>query len=72
MRHRLRSLVWTQWKTGKNRTKQLRAHGLDEHTARTAGYSSKGNWLMSESKALHRALSNQFFDSFGLVRLRRA
>ena len=72
VRHRLRSLIWTQWKTGKNRTKQLLARGLDRNTAHSAGYSSKGSWPLSESKALHRALPNLFFESIGLIRLRRA
>ncbi len=72
LRHRLRSLVWKQWKTGKNRTKQLRARGIDERTARMIGYSPKGCWPLSASKPLHQALSNKFFESIGLVRLRRA
>jgi RNA-directed DNA polymerase len=72
LRHRLRSLVWKQWKTGTNRTKQLRARGIDECTARKLGYSPKGCWPLSASKPLHQALSNKFFESIGLVRLRRA
>jgi RNA-directed DNA polymerase len=69
LRRRLRSLLWTRWKTAKQRYRELRRRGVGVDLAeRTAG-SSKGPWRVSGSHALSIALPNAFFDSLGLHRL---
>jgi len=69
LRRRLRSLLWTRWKTPNKRYRELRDHGVSNALARTTASSGKGPWPLSASKALSFALPNGFFDSLGLRRL---
>jgi RNA-directed DNA polymerase len=69
IRRRLRSLVWKQWKTPKQRRKQLVRGGVGKDSARRVAGSSKGPWVMSHTKHLHIALDDTFFRNLGLVRL---
>jgi len=69
LRHRLRSVVWKQWKRGKVRFAELRKRGVGvELAAKTAG-SAHGPWRLANSPALSIALPNAFFDSLGISRL---
>ena len=69
LRHRLRSVIWKQWKRGTIRFKELTARGVDRSlAARTAG-SSHGPWRLSHSRALDVALPIAYFDSLGIPRL---
>ena len=71
IRRRLRSLIWTQWKTRKQRYRKLRQPGVDEETARKNAGSSKGPWAMSKSPALSRAITNDYLHTtHGLFSLR--
>ena len=67
-RRRLRSYIWKQWKTIKNRRKALRKLGLIGKKLNIAS-SSKGPWRISNVKSLQIALPNRFFDRLGLYRL---
>jgi RNA-directed DNA polymerase len=69
LRRRLRSLVWTRWKTPNRRYRELRKQGVSHALASTTASSGKGPWPLSASKALSFALPNDFFDSLGLQRL---
>jgi RNA-directed DNA polymerase len=69
VRRRIRSVVWTQWKTTKQRRKQLLKLGVGLKLARAAAASSKGPWRLSGSTALQMALSNAHLQSLGLVSL---
>src|SRR5712692_8043282 len=69
IRHRLRSMIWKQWKRGKQRYAKLRQLGLGRDlAARTAG-SPHGPWHLANSPALSYALPLAYFDSLGLPRL---
>jgi RNA-directed DNA polymerase len=69
LRHRLRSVVWKQWKRGKVRFTELRKRGVSkELAAKTAG-SAHGPWRLANSPALSIALPNAYFDSLGIPRL---
>ena len=68
-RRRLRSLLWTRWKTPKKRYRELRGRGVLHDLAYKTASSGKGPWPISATKALSSALSNDFFDSLGLQRL---
>ena len=70
IRHRLRSAMWRQWKTCKNRYKQLEKLGVYTKEAAQIVVSSKGSWRLSRSKAVSIALSSSYFDSLGLPRLK--
>jgi RNA-directed DNA polymerase len=68
IRRRLRSLIWTQWKTAKQRYQQLRSLGVKARDAREFAGSSKGPWTLSASPILHAALSNaHLHKTLGLV-----
>jgi len=66
VRHRLRSLVWTQWKHGRRRFAELRRLGVTRDLAVKTAASSHGPWRISRSQALSFALPNAFFSSLGI------
>ena len=69
LRHRLRCLIWVQWKTSRRRLAELckrqRSRILAERTAR----SSKGPWRLSGGRAANLALPNAYFSKLGLPSL---
>ena len=68
-RHRLRSVIWKQWKRGSVRFAELRKRDIGKDlAARTAG-SAHGPWRLANSPALAIALPNAYFDSLGIPRL---
>lgn len=67
LRRRLRQLVWKQWKTPANRSRNLRARGVPEFWAKRAGGTSKQYWRLSASPPLNKALNNAYWDDLGLV-----
>jgi len=69
IRHRLRCLQWKQWKTYKNRVKELTKRGVNADLARSTAYSAKGPWRISDTPGVRIALPNKYFDSLGLRRL---
>jgi len=66
LRRRLRQVLWKQWKTPRNRYRNLRALGVSKYWAIRVGGSSKGCWRMSTSPPLQQALDNAFLHSLGL------
>lgn len=69
IRHRLRSLAWKQWKTGKTRYKELHKRGISPRLAAQTASSGLGPWRIGRSPALHVALSVAFFNKLGLPQL---
>src|SRR5216684_3584869 len=66
LRHRLRSVVWKQWKQGRTRFRELRKRGVgNDLAAQTAG-SPHGPWRIANSPALNLALPNASFAQLGL------
>ncbi len=66
LRRRIRSAYWRQWKTGRNRFKQLIKLGIRKDlSARTAG-SGKGPWRISCSPALNIGMPNSYFEKLGI------
>jgi RNA-directed DNA polymerase len=69
LRHRLRAVIWKQWKRGRVRFANLCALGVNRSmAARTAG-SAHGPWRIANSRALSYAFPISYFDSLGLPRL---
>ena len=66
LRRRLRQVLWKQWKTPRNRYRNLRALGVSKYWAIRVGGSSKGCWRMSVSPPLQQALDKAFLHSLGL------
>ena len=69
IRRRLRRIYWKQWKTYRNRKKELMKRGISEGIAHIVSWSSKGPWRMSQSPPVRIALSNNYFKKAGLIGL---
>jgi RNA-directed DNA polymerase len=69
IRHRLRSLVWKQWKRGRRRFAELVRRGVPRDLAAKTAGSSHGPWHLAKSPALHIALPTTYFAALGLPRL---
>jgi RNA-directed DNA polymerase len=69
LRHRLRSVIWKQWKRGSVRFAELRRRGVGKDLAAKAAGSAHGPWRLANSPALSFALPNAYFDSLGIPRL---
>ncbi len=70
IRHRLRSMIWKQWKRGKQRRYgKLRQYGVGKALAAQTVSSPHGPWRIANSPALSIALPLAYFDSLGLPRL---
>ena len=68
LRIRLRMIIWKQWKTIRNRIKQLRKCGFPEWMANAYGNSRKGS-MRCASSFMSRAIPKATFDKAGLVSL---
>jgi RNA-directed DNA polymerase len=69
IRRRLRSMIWKQWKHGKQRYAQLRQLGVSKELAAQTAGSLHGPWHLAKSPALSYALPISYFDSLGVPRL---
>jgi RNA-directed DNA polymerase len=67
--HRLRSLVWKQWKRGRRRFAELVRRGVSRALAAQTAASPHGPWRLAKSPALHIALPTAYFTALGLPRL---
>ena len=67
--HRLRSLVWKQWKRGRRRFAELVRRGVGRALAAQTAGSPHGPWRLARSPALHIALPTAHFAALGLPRL---
>ena len=69
IRHRLRSMIWKQWKRGSTRYGKLRQLEVGKDLAAQTAGSPHGPWHLANSPALALALPIAYFDSLGLPRL---
>jgi RNA-directed DNA polymerase len=69
LRRRLRSYLWRQWETPKNRYTELTQRGVPPKMARQAAGCRKGPWRMSASPVLQLALPNACFTALGIPTL---
>ena len=69
IRRRLRSMIWRQWKRGKQRYAKLRHLGIGRDLAAQTAGSPHGPWHLANSPALSYAFPIAYFDSLGLPRL---
>lgn len=69
IRHRLRNILWRQWKRPWTRFRKLMKLGLkEEHAARSA-FNKRGAWFNSGSSHMNLALNRSYFESRGLYSL---
>ncbi|WP_447920513.1 group II intron maturase-specific domain-containing protein [Achromobacter aegrifaciens] len=70
VRHRLRCLLWRQWKTGRTRQRRMIALGLDPQRAWKSSGNGRGQWWNAGASHLKPALPNAYFTAMGLVSIR--
>src|SRR5258708_39340513 len=68
IRHRLRSMIWKQWRRGTARYAKLRQLGIAKDLAAQTAGSSHGPRRFAHSPGLQCALPIAYFDSLGLPR----
>ena len=69
VRHRLRSLVWRQWKSARKRAHSLMKLGIAEDIAWLSATDRRGPWWHGAARHMHQAYPNKTFDQMGLVSL---
>lgn len=69
IRHKLRCLLWRQWKRPRTRSRYLVRLGLDRELARRCCVNGRGPWKSSGAWYMNRALPKPLFDRWGLVSL---
>jgi len=67
MRHRIRALIWKQWKKVKTKYRNLRKLGISSIGAYKAANTSKGYWRAVEGVILKTALTNDRLRQSGYV-----
>jgi RNA-directed DNA polymerase len=69
VRHRLRCLLWRQWKRPRTRARKLAAFGLDATRAHRSAYSGRGPWWSAGAPHMNAATPAAYFTRMGLVSL---
>jgi group II intron reverse transcriptase/maturase len=69
IRHRLRTLVWRQWRRAPTRARNLMKVGLDKVRASAAANNGRGPWINGAASHMNYAYPNARFDRMGLVSL---
>ncbi len=67
MRHRIRALIWKQWKKAKTKYRNLRKLGIDHAGAYKAANTSKGYWRAVEGVIVKTALTTKRLGQSGYV-----
>ncbi len=69
IRHKLRCVLWRQWKRPSTRAKHLLKAGLREERAWRSACNGRGPWWNSGASHMNQAFSKSYFDRLGLVSL---
>jgi group II intron reverse transcriptase/maturase len=69
IRHKLRCMLWRQWKRPYTRAKNLMKAGLAEERAFRSAFNQRGPWWNSGASHMNQAFPKSFFDRLGLVSL---
>ena len=69
IRHKLRCILWRQWKRPYTRATNLRKAVLPEDRAFRSAFNQRGPWWNSGASHMNRAFPKSFFDRLGLVSL---
>jgi len=67
VRHRLRCILWRQWKRPKTRQRKLRELGLSPYRAWKGSVNGCGPWFNSGSHHMNMAVPNRLLTQWGLV-----
>lgn len=69
LRHKLRCILWRQWKRPYTRAMNLMKAGLVEERAFRSAFNQRGPWWNSGASHMNHAFPKSFFDRLGLVSL---
>jgi len=69
IRHKLRCILWRQWKRPYTRAKNLMKAGLKEERAFCSAFNQRGPWWNSGASHMNQAFPKSFFDRLELVSL---
>lgn len=69
IRHKLRCILWRQWKRPYTRAKNLMKAGLLEERAFRSAFNQRGPWFNSGASHMNQAIQKSWFDRLGLVSL---
>jgi len=69
IRHRLRCVLWRQWKRRYTRVKRMMKYGIPEARAWKSASNGRGPWWNSGASHMNQAFPKKFFDRLGLVSL---
>lgn len=69
IRHRIRCIIWRQWKTPKTRLRNIQRKGVRFDVAKSVAYSQSGPWRASAHSAMHAAIPNDALKRMGLKSL---
>lgn len=69
LRHKLRCILWRQWKRPYTRAVNLMKAGLGEERAFRSAFNQRGPWWNSGASHMNQAFPKSFFDRLGLVSL---
>jgi len=69
LRHKLRCLLWRQWKRTATRARNLMKAGLTEERAWRSACNQRGAWWNSGASHMNQAFPKSYFDRLGLVSL---
>ena len=69
VRHKLRCILWRQWKRPYTRATNLMKAGLTEERAFRSAFNQRGAWWNSGASPMNQAFPKLYFDRLGLVSL---
>src|SRR5699024_5112964 len=69
IRHKLRCILWRQWKRTSSRARRLTRAGLSEARAWRSATNGRGPWWNSGASHMNAAFKKAWFDRLGLVSL---
>lgn len=69
IRHKLRCILWRQWKRPYTRAVNLMKAGLTEERAFRSAFNQRGPWWNGGASHMNQAFPKSFFDRLGLVSL---
>ncbi|WP_317850434.1 group II intron maturase-specific domain-containing protein, partial [Pseudomonas sp. GL-RE-20] len=67
VRHKLRCVIWRQWKRPSTRAHNLMRLGLNEERACKSAYNGRGPWWNSGASHVNQALPKKLWDGLGLI-----
>jgi RNA-directed DNA polymerase len=69
IRHKLRTLLWRQWKRNHTRAQNLMRAGLREARAWQSATNGRGPWWNGDASHMNEAFPKSYFDRMGLASL---